>query len=854
MIFSESLPIDDFLEGVAHELKLSRRLVVSATPGAGKTTRIPPYLDQSEIRKKLGWSPEKKIYVLQPRRIAAVAASDRIAKEQQWSLGQDVGYEVRFDRKSTAKTRIVFMTEALLAQKMIQDPELKEVCCVILDEFHERAPVTDLTLALVKELQILRDDLSLIVMSATLQKDFLLSYLQPCQLLEIPGRSFDIQKNYVTTPQQLVCDDVFFNRLISTLKSALAWPTGNHILVFLPGLFEIQKAQRWAEEKISLSGVHFVSLHGQMSLDQQKEILAPTFVGRKVIFCTNVAESSLTVDGVNVVVDSGLEKIAVWNPKTESTSLEIKRISFSSATQRAGRSGRQRPGAVFKMWTPQDEYSMPAEIVPQILRTDLSPLVLLLSSFGVRDYKNFDWLSAPDEQRLQQTTERLQLLKVLDQDLRITEEGQWINQSPLSPELGRLYLDFVKVGLDEVGAQVVSLLNERDLFKLPLVRTPEMQEMDCDLTYRLCFLNRELQDPPRKDQILQNSLQQVEKSVDQLRRMKKNVNVLALAWPTDLQQRQHLLQKMILSSWYYRLLKRRTDQKNFISYSGKGYEGSPQSFCQQNRFGILLRSHEVANAKDPVADWILAVDEGLLLRPQENFSTEEVERLQYDEKTKKFKLLKRLQMGSISIKESSGLNISADKLENLWVDFLKENFNELLKANEALGSYWQRLQFLLRYPLPENHPAQTQVMEFLEKQDEILKEFFTQITWQEVSFESVAKKDLLSYLNTLLPHGFSSLLKQMVPSEFLSLKGKSFSIDYGSEEPTVSLKIQEVMGLQVHPTLLGGLIKLKMILLAPNYRPAQITSDIGKFWKSSYPEIRKELKARYPKHDWPESF
>jgi len=850
------LPVDSFLEEILSSLCQHSKLVLSASPGAGKTTRLPPFLNKASSRKKLNIKENQKILVLEPRRIAAISAAQRIAEENNWTLGEEVGYQVRFDNCSSSKTQILFLTEALLAQKMVRDFELSDVGCVLLDEFHERSATTDLTLGLLKELQSIRQDLKIVVMSATLEQDRLKEYLNPCEIIEVPGRIFELESFYSSQPQPLICNDQFYDRLVNMIQNALSNKESEDILVFLPGQSEIHRTLNRAQEKIRASHIHFFPLHGQMSLDDQRQALAPLACGKKIVLATNVAESSITIDGVNTVIDCGLEKLASWNDKTDSMSLELKRISLSSAKQRAGRAARQKKGFAYRMWTAHDELSMPSFTTPQIHRSDLAQILMLLSAQGVSQFEKFDWLTPPDLSKLKRSHERLLNLELLTTEGNLSDIGKKIIQSPLAPDLGRLLYEFQVQGLFDVGCEIVALLQEKDFlnFQNSDLRSPETEELDCDLTYRWCVLNKNLDDRPHGRSISIPTIKLIEKTISQLYKMNW-VDSPSKSMPQfqklNIQNQQLEIQKVFLKAWPHRLCERRSDGKNLLSMGGKGFEISQRSFCRKSHFAILLKTYETEKSKDPICDLMMSIDEEMLTLALAD-KIKQNESLCYDEKNKKFKLIRKTVIGRLTLKSTDAADFDMSKLESLWPQFLKENFSEILKQNSDFLFFWQRLQFLLKN---KNLLAATQqdlLTSFEISLEDILHEFYIQISWQEKSFDSILKKDLASFLNTLLPGEIRKILSELVPANLTSGKGKSFPISYETPEPTSEFKIQEAFGLKKHPAVFDGKIKIKLVLLAPNYRPAQITSDVISFWKTSYSDVRKELKARYPKHDWPE--
>jgi ATP-dependent helicase HrpB len=377
---SQALPIDPFLAELREAARASPSLVLSAAPGAGKTTRLPPELLRIT---------DKAVFVLEPRRIAAIGAAQRVAEENGWELGREVGYQVRFDNRSSRATRLLFLTEALLLRKLLRDPELRDVGCVVLDEFHERSLHVDLALAALLELQQLaRPDLKIVVMSATLDARPLAEFLGGARVQEVPGKLFPLETLYDEKPQLLRTGPDFTERLQRLVQRAFQERPVGDLLCFLPGRGEIERLRGALEPWAGAKGARVFPLHGQLDLGEQRAALAPLPRGRKIILATNVAESSLTVDGVRTVVDSGLQLLSQLHPRTGFPSLDLVRISKASATQRAGRAARQGPGAVYRAWMPYDERSMKDFDPAEILRSDLAESLLLHSAEGLSVFES----------------------------------------------------------------------------------------------------------------------------------------------------------------------------------------------------------------------------------------------------------------------------------------------------------------------------------------------------------------------------------------------------------------------------------------------------------------------------------
>ena len=447
------LPIDAALPSILEKLKKSGTLVLTADPGAGKTTRVPPAVTKTG---------SGKVLVLEPRRIAAIASALRVAEEQGWTLGEEVGYWVRHDPRFNERTRLIFLTEALLTRRMLSDPRLEGVSTVIIDEFHERSIHCDLAIGLLKELKSReRPDLQIIVMSATIQAEKVAEFLDDAPIEKVPGKLFPMQITLDKNSQLLQTTPQFIDRVAAKTQEALTRTKSGDVLVFLPGVGEIERLKRGLHQLT----VEVHALHGRLEPEEQKRVLrSGDPAKRRVILATNVAESALTIDGVAVVVDSGLERVSRLHPKTMRPSLGLQRISKASATQRAGRSARQAEGHVFRLWNQFDERSMPDEIPAEILREDLTGTLLFLAELGIGDFAGFSWYEAPSPAQLKHATDELLSIGALEKygaSFRITALGQQLLQYPLHPRLAKVAIESTKLGMGEWGARFAVLLHER---------------------------------------------------------------------------------------------------------------------------------------------------------------------------------------------------------------------------------------------------------------------------------------------------------------------------------------------------------------------------------------------------------
>jgi ATP-dependent RNA helicase HrpB len=835
-----SLPIDDFLEEALKSIQSHGNLVVTAAPGAGKTTRLPAYFAQHA---------QGKVLVLEPRRMAAIAAAYRVAEEQGWNLGDEVGYQVRFANKTSDKTKLIFLTEALLSRKLAQDPELVGVEYVILDEFHERSLHVDLALGLLRELQELGGGIKLVVMSATLDSPKISQYLGNAPILDVPGKLFPLEIHYQKNSQLLQTNPQFYENLVAQVKEAER-STPHDILVFLPGVGEIDRASQnleaWAAEK----NLELVPLHGSLPLEAQRKALQKS-ARRKVLLSTNIAESSVTVDGVACVIDSGLAKNMKFDLRTGFSRLEMSRISRASSQQRAGRSARQFPGICFRMWNKLDEGSMPGHDIPEILRAELSESLLFLSAQGVSDFNSFSWFEKPAPLPLKKAIESLQGLGALDDQNKITALGRKILQWPLPPRLAKLMLTAVELKIPRLGADLAAILQERDFMFKQSSENYLADKFESDLLLRMDILEhfREGRAPRNTHRM---GLQTVDQAAKQILSYTKGA-----VDESDKADVALTLQKLLLTAFADRLCRRRSSSSDkALMVGGRGMKLSPDSVVRESEFFLALDGVETTQGSETIVSLAAGLSKnflfkelGPLIKKKKDLNFDKDKGQFYAREGKHFHDLP-LEEGSVSIASA------ADVAEHL-PEVLTREWDLVLKENEALADWVDRLGFLIRARERLTHDPVREELERLDDKmpfsEEQKREAFAMAASGERDFKTVARKDLIYFFETLLSPEIVRFLKSEVPSKLKVPSGNSLRVHYPVDrDPYMEVRIQEVFGWTETPKLLGGAQALTLQLLGPNYRPMQVTSDLRSFWQNGYPEVRKELRTRYPKHSWPD--
>jgi ATP-dependent helicase HrpB len=835
-----ALPIDDFLEEALNSIQSHGNLVVTAAPGAGKTTRLPAYFAKHA---------KGKVLVLEPRRMAAIAAADRVAEEQNWNLGEEVGYQVRFANKTSDKTKLVFLTEALLSRKLAQDPELAGVDYVILDEFHERSLHVDLALGLLRELQELGSEIKLVVMSATLDSPKISQYLGGAPVLDVPGKLFPLEIKYQKNSQLLQTNPQFYENLVATVKEAER--TAPHdILVFLPGVGEIDRAtqnlETWAAEK----NIELVPLHGSLPLEAQRKALKKS-TRRRILLSTNIAESSVTVDGVACVIDSGLAKNMKFDLRTGFSRLEMSRISRASAQQRAGRSARQFPGVAFRMWNKMDEGSMPGHDIPEILRAELSESLLFLSAQGVTDFNSFSWFEKPAPLPLKKAIENLQGLGAIDEKNQITELGRKILQWPLPPRLAKLMLTAVEMKIPRLGADVAAILQERDFMLKQSSENYLADRFESDVLLRLEVLEQfRAGRAPRHTHRM--GLQTVDQAAKQILSYTKGA-----VDTSDKADVALTLQKLLLSSFVDRLCRRRSGSHDkALMVGGRGIKLSQDSVVRESEFFLALDGVETSQGSESLVSLAAGLTKEFLFK-ELGAQIEKKKDLSFDKDKGQFYAREGKHFRDLPLEEGSVSIASATDVAEHLPEVLTQEWDLVLKENESLADWFDRLGFLIRAREKITQETLREELERLDDKvpfsDEQKREAFAMAASGECDFKTVVHKDLIYFFESLLSPDLVGFLKSEVPTKLKVPSGNFLRVHYPVDrDPYMEVRIQEVFGWTETPKLLGGAQALTLQLLGPNYRPMQVTSDLKSFWQNGYPEVRKELRTRYPKHSWPE--
>jgi ATP-dependent helicase HrpB len=836
------LPIDPHLPAIVDALRRHGSVVVVAEPGAGKTTRVPPAL----LDAGLVDGEHRALVMLQPRRVAARAAAARIAEERQLVLGgDDIGYHVRFDKRLTDRTRLRVVTEGILTRQLVADPFLTGIGCVVLDEFHERSLDVDLALAMLREVRAsVRDDLRIVVMSATLDADRVSGALNDAPILRIPGRTFPVTTEH-RAPSQLKVWERAANEVESILRGDSDEP--GDVLVFLPGVEEIRRTESLLAPLSARLEFELRVLHGSLAFDEQQRALEPARNDRRrVILSTNIAETSLTIDGVTFVIDAGLARVPRFDPKRGLDRLELTRISRASAEQRAGRAGRTAPGRCIRLWSTSEHSALRAFEDPEIRRVDLAPTVLSLRLWGVSDPRAFGWYEAPDNATLAQAEQLLEMLGAVERAHggAITELGKRMARLPVHPRIGRLLLAGVDAGEPGLAASVAAILSERDFvrrerdFHARGARTRTAS----DLFDRLELLERGHE---HRDDIDRNGRRAVLRVRDELLRVTRRM-APSRGTPGEGDEGT-LLRKLALLAYPDRVCRRReSDPAAGAMVGGGGVRLAPESGVRDGPLFLALdaRSDERARSKEATVHLASSIDEAWL---GELFSEQLVTdtALRFDPASRRVVAQRQVRYRDLVLRESKegGGSVEPHLAGPILALALLPEARDLLTKNEHARPLLARLAFVRKHVPEKPWPDPTD--------DASLRELTEIACANRQRAEDIRWADALV---SMLVYPLDRDLEKLAPTSIDVPTGSNIRLDYDvATAPVLAVRLQELFGLPDTPRIAGGRVPVVLHLLGPNYRPVQVTDDLASFWKNTYPQVRKDLRARYPKHSWPDN-
>jgi len=826
MTVTTSLPIEAIKQQFCQSLDEQNTLILSAPPGAGKSTCLPLWL------LTLPSLANKKIYLLQPRRLAVKNIAVFLAAQLKEKVGETVGYRLRNDSKTSENTRLEVITEGILTQIIQKDAELLGTALVVFDEFHERSLQGDLAFALTREVQTeLRQDLKILLMSATLDIEYLSQALPDAHLLSSEGRSYPIEVSY----QAPRAHQRWREHALAVIKDKMFNHMGS-ILVFLPGVADI----RFLLDSLmaqQMESVKICPLFGELSLKEQQQAIAPCPSGhRKIVLATNIAETSLTIDGIDLVIDCGLEKVAVFDSASLMNKLMQKQISKASAVQRAGRAGRLMPGQCIRLYGKDDFERRPLHSVNDIQQADLLPTLIEAARWGVTALAELPLLELPSKAKEQQAWQELVSLNIVDNKYLLTKHGEKASCLPCHPRFAHMILMAQTQGPNStlLACLIAALLEERDILK------GEQAKYDCDLIHRLQLL---IQNKSNKNQLLERILQQASRLAQNVQ-LRFSVHSLNLA------------KTGVLLAYAYpeRVAKTRGNHGDFICVNGKGALVNEQDALAGEGFIVIAQTSQLASQ--------------LTVRLASQISLEEItdtfaaqikqqDIANFDIKSGRIIAKRQTSLGAIVLSEQPlKQDVTAETISAMWCGLVMKKglgFLSWQAKDLALKARWL---WLNKY-FPEYDLAMIDDDLLLAK----LTTWFAPFVGSIKTKAQLDKLDLSQMLLSLLSYQEQKILKQAAPTVYVGPTGRHCPISYSQDEsPKVSLPMQELYGLTITPNVgvIAGIselnqgIPLLLELLSPAQRPIQVTQDLVKFWSGSYQAVQKDMKSRYPRHYWPD--
>jgi len=838
------LPISEVLPKLQQSLAQHHELVLEAPPGAGKTTLVPLALLSES------WLTGQRIIMLEPRRMAARAAAQRMASLLNEESGQTVGYRIRQESRISAHTRIEVITEGILTRMLVDDPSLEGVALLIFDEFHERSMDADFGLALaLQSRELFRDaskPLRLLVMSATLDGDAVASLLGDAPLIRSAGKMYPVTVHY---GQAKRLDDNIVECVLNALPGIIRKHSGS-LLVFLPGQGEINKVMQHLGGRLSpeeLQEIDIQPLYGALPLREQQRAIESQTAKRKVVLATDIAETSLTIEGINVVVDAGLCRVPRFDPATGMTRLQTRRISKDSSVQRMGRAGRLAAGHCYRLWSEQQQDQLAQQSIPQILQADLAPLILQLIAWGVDDIKELHWLDPPPSGPMSQALDLLLRLGAVKSkhpgqsspnlgSCSLSPHGELMAKMPTHPRLAHMLITGAARQQSKHAAAIAALLAERS----PLARDHGadlsgqiavlLGEQACHSQYK-GWLKRTQQQARTYERLVQTRQTEQGRTDNPLNPNNAIGFLLACAYPDRIAHRKPDRQN------HYLLSNGRT-----ATLAQGDALGNSEWLAVAELGGTLNRDGKGSNDRIFSA---CALDPALF-ENQLSELIEEKDTLHWDEQTDRFNAEHIRTIGKLVIHRQRIEKIPVEAKRGALIELLKKRGLNLLPWNRSIRQWQSRVMLLNKLGLELWPDVSDQYL--LETIETWLAPFLDPIS----KLSDFQRLDLQSILSGMLPWPLPKQLDELAPSTMKVPSGSNIKIDYTQSPPVLSVKLQEMFGCLDTPTIANGKIKLMLHLLSPAQRPLQVTQDLAGFWMSSYSEVKKEMKGRYPKHPWPD--
>ena len=824
------LPIDEVLPALRQALRERHEAVLEAPPGAGKTTRVPLALLNEP------WLAGQKIVMLEPRRLAARAAAERLASELGEKVGETVGYRIRLDSKVGPNTRIEVVTEGILTRRLQHDPALEGVGLLIFDEFHERSLDADLALALsLNGRELFRDEqpLKLLLMSATLEGERLSSVLDNAPVVRSEGRMYPVALRW---GRPFVPGEFIEPRVVQTVLDAINDESGS-LLVFLPGQAEIRRVnQQLAEALGSRSDILLCPLHGELDLAAQRAAIEPAASGvRKVVLATNIAETSLTIDGVRVVIDAGLARVPRFDPGSGMTRLDTQRISRASATQRAGRAGRLEPGVCYRLWSEDQHAQLAAYGSAEILQADLAGLALQLARWGVTPHE-LVWLDVPPAASYAQAQQLLERLGALSNG-KLTPHGEAMAELPAHPRIAHLLLRGQALGLADMACDVAALLGERDI----------LRGAGADVHSRLALLSGESRAARGGQGGVQGGVQRAKQLARQYRGMLRGKATQPVADPDH----PRWLGALLALAYPDRVAQqRKSGGAEYRLANGRAaLFGEVDGLMKQPWLVIADLGSRQGQREERI--YLAAEFDPVLLDGVLSEQVSVVDQLDWDEREGVLRAERQRKVGELVLSREPLTGLDEAARTQALVSLVRRKGLELLPWTPELRQWQARVALLRQLDIESQGQSEWPDVSdaaLLATLEEWLAPYLGRVT----RLSHFANLDLSSIVRNVLKWPLPQRLDELAPHHITVPSGSSVRLDYSEHPPILAVRLQELFGLSDTPRIAGGRQTVKLHLLSPARRPVQVTQDLANFWRSTYAEVKKDLKGRYPKHYWPD--
>ncbi|MDF1752554.1 MAG: ATP-dependent helicase HrpB [Verrucomicrobiales bacterium] len=844
-----SLPIfeiEDQLRSILSNPSKNCRIVVEAPTGSGKSTQVPQIIiDSGQVEKG-------EIYVLQPRRIAARMLARRVASERNQKVGREVGYQVRFESVISRDTRIRFVTEGILIRRLLEDPELKGISAIVFDEFHERNFFGDVSLARCLEVQeTRRPDLKIVVMSATLEIEPLKAYFGECaHHLKSEGRTYPVQIEYCP-PKERHKDQIWDLAVRAIRDHFKTCAVEGHTLVFMPGRHEIRKTVEGLRRASWAKNFEILELYGDLPPEKQDAAISNS-TRPKIVVATNVAETSITIDGVLLVIDSGLERRSAFDSRRGITTLHIEKISQASADQRSGRAGRTAPGKAIRLWSQRDQETRAQATPSEILRMDLSEAVLLLKASGISDIRNFRWFEKPDPNALEKAIERVTQLGALDDTEALTEMGLEISRLPVAPQYGRILVEAASLGCLDYFAIVTAAAQSRPFFLSGKgqVDRSDYQAAGDQSDYQALVRAWQQASRARFDRHACDQIGVHGGAGRDIDRIARQLSTVAKRmYPNQAQNREpdsEQIADILITGFSDRVAIKNNSATLACQLVGKR-RGMLEKGSIVTKIPTPFIASEVIEieGKDVQVklDYCTSVSEALLQKHFPNDFSEYNGGI-YNSSNRRVEGRVETRFRDLVITSKSSGEVPEAEASRILAEQVFNGELTLKKWDRKVDEYIARINLLAR-TFPE--------YEIPEIDDDAKMLLLEQICTGAFSYKEIKDRPVMDELTNWIPGQYYGLLDRLLPERVELKEGKHSRVFYvENEKPKISVMIQHLFGIDRTPTVGDGRIPLVVEILAPNQRPVQVTEDLAGFWRGSYAGVRAQLRGRYPKHDWPE--